>query len=222
MTYHGLFIGINSYRDPNIPQLCFARNDAEDMYLTFNSLINKNLRFLLDEDATCDNIRKNLRELAKEASEDDIFIMFFAGHGASEQELSAKSKRIARYLVPHDASKSELDLSALSLVEDINKFFRIIPCKNVIFFVDSCYSGQAGGRTFPPQRTPRADATGPSWQQISGRGRIVLTACDDVEVAGEDERLRHGIFTHSLLSVLHGLQLAKNKKEITIEELSNV
>jgi len=66
-----------------------------------------------------------------------------------------------------------------------------------MFFIDSCYSGDAGGRTFQhPLYQKRAVLTNEFLDDLAGEGRMVLTACDVNEVSLEAQKIGHGLFTY--------------------------
>ena len=92
-----MIIGISDYQDPNIPDLRFARKDAEAVYevLTdpaIGGFKKENVLLLVDEDATFMNIRSALRDwlVEKVSGEDDLVFIFFSGHGAPEPKLKGE------------------------------------------------------------------------------------------------------------------------------------
>ena len=87
-------------------------------------------------------------------------------------------------------------------------FKRIKQPKLVMMFIDACFSGRAGGRTFEGARLKRARAETRESRESGlislknldlGEGRLMISACGDDQVAREEGALGHGIFTHYLL-----------------------
>lgn len=204
-------VGINRYRDPDIRNLSYARADAE----AFGKLLadgihpsERSVRFLLDEEATKRNLMVAIGEdLARVATPDDVILLYFAGHGSPETESGPDS--IARYLIAHDTEYSSIYATGIDMERDLQRWFeRIAQPKWVLMFMDACFSGRAGGRTFegPNLRRARADAreTRPiSLKQLDlGEGRLMMSACDDDQVAREERDLKHGVFTYYLLQML--------------------
>jgi len=81
-------IGIDSYE--NVRHLKYATMDARAFY---NHLVNtiripeENVFFLLNAQARLYNIRSVLgTQLKSKAGKDDLVIIFFAGHGATEED----------------------------------------------------------------------------------------------------------------------------------------
>ena len=91
---------------------------------------------------------------------------------------------------------------------EVKTIFNRIEAERLVFFIDSCYSGAAGGRTFLSQKLKTRGL------QISrkfldnsvaqGSGRIIITASRPNEKSLELDSLRHGVFTHFLLEGLRG------------------
>src|SRR6185312_14508477 len=85
---HAVVIGINQYNDPGIPQLQFARADAEAMHSVLvdpavGRFRPENVVLLVDENATERRIRSEIgTRLPRRAGPDDAVFVYFAGHGA--------------------------------------------------------------------------------------------------------------------------------------------
>ena len=52
---------------------------------------------------------------------------------------------LAKYLIPMDADPDDLFSTALAM-DDIHTIFARIESERVVVFLDTCYSGAAGGR----------------------------------------------------------------------------
>lgn len=142
--------------------------------------------------------------LAREATEDDVVLLYFACHGSPE--TSPGPDRIGRYLVLHDTEYDNVYATGLSMERELPWLFeRIARPPLVLLLLDACFSGRAGGRTFegPLLRAARAAARGGGMLSLSelelGEGRLMVGAFDDDQVARESRELGHGIFTYYLL-----------------------
>ncbi len=224
---HAVVIGINEYRDPTIRDLRFARADAEAVYEALTDpevgrFSPENVTLLLDEQATERNIRKAIgTTLPRRTGPQDTVFIFYAGHGAPVINPGNRSgDGMEKVLVPFDAEQDDLRSTGISM-DAIQQFFHWIASKQVLFFIDSCYSGMAGGRTFEhPDFTTRAALTDDFLNRLSeGEGRLIVTACGVNEVALETEGMGHGLFTHFLLEGLRGKADRDRDGLVTIDEL---
>ena len=206
---HAVLIGIDCYLDPDIHDLSFARSDAE----AFASLLNERIVpaerrviTLLDEQATRQAIMTAIVDtLPEQCGADDVVIIYFAGHGCPERS-SARDDDWP-YLIAHDTDYQRISATGIDMNQDVASWLERLPTRLAVVFLDACFSGNAGGRTF----------AGPTFlanrhrfrdEPISlrdldlGRGRVIIAAADDDEIAEELGHLGHGVFTYHLLDVL--------------------
>lgn len=206
---HAVVVGIDRYQDARINNLAYACADARAFSERLTQTLSPtegNVRVLLNEEATLLAVRTVVGEdLARTARPDDLVLLFFAGHGSPETDF--KVDHVSRYLIMHDTDYANLYATGLDLETDFVRLMERLNSRHIVVFMDACFSGRAGGRTFegPALRRLREEfRTGPpSLSEMDlGEGRIVLTACDDGELAEEDGRFGHGIFTYCLLETL--------------------
>ena len=214
-------IGVNKYK--NLPMLKYAVNDAREFYsylVEVNLIPKDHASLLLDEEVTLDRIRSILGTyLRQKAGKNDMVIIYFAGHGATEVDPSSPDgDGLEKYILPHNADPKDLYATAMPMNE-ISRIFQRISSENVIFISDTCYSGASGGRTITPSGF-RASLSGAFLDRLShGRGRIILTASDANEVSVEKDELRHGVFTYYLLEALRGKGDMDGDGFITVDEV---
>jgi WD40 repeat protein len=145
-TLHILTIGVSEYAsDSRFPQLPWAvpsakaieaffrdqQSSARKPYATvrvWNGLYNK--------DATRDHIQETLLEMAKQIKEDDVVLIYFAGHG----QVSVGSEMF--YFVSADKQSLDLQNTALSTAM-IAEALRNMPARRIMLIVDACQSGGA-------------------------------------------------------------------------------
>ncbi len=209
----------------------------------------ENVKLLLDEQATLTEIKSAMGTfLARKAGEDDVVCIYFAGHGSPEIDSTGKADdRLEKFIVPYDAKKDDLFSYGLSM-ETIRNIYERIESKRVIFFIDSCYSGEAGGRTFSRSDIKARNIVGQLIftriiecryaifsgeigmidyiaisekfiEQLSGEGRIIITASKPDELSLETDEFKHGIFTHYLAEGLKGEADINKDGVVTIDEL---
>ncbi len=216
-------IGIDSYQ--NVRHLKYAAKDATAFYQYLIEKIRipqENVSLLLNEQAHLYKIRSILgTHLKRKAGKNDMVMIFFAGHGATEKDaLSPDGDGLEKYILPYDADLKDLYASALPMSE-VSKIFSRIYSERLIFIADACYSGASGGRTIgvPGMRANISDAF---MDRISsGKGRVIITASGANEVSTEKDDLQHGVFTYFLLEGLKGAADFDKDGIITVDEAYN-
>ncbi|CAM3893008.1 caspase family protein [Kibdelosporangium persicum] len=207
MALRAVIVGIDRYRDQRIRDLSYARTDAEAVAELIEQVhpAQRHVTLLLDEDATKRNVQVEIGErLARDAGADDVVLLYFAGHGTPE--TSSGPDEAGRYLALHDTEYDNVYATGLSMERELPWLFeRISRPPLVLMLIDACFSGRAGGRTFEGPRRKAARATARDSGMISlddlelGEGRLMISACDDDQIAYERRGLGHGVFTHYLL-----------------------
>ncbi|MBW1672812.1 MAG: caspase family protein [Deltaproteobacteria bacterium] len=214
-------IGINNY--PNIRKLKYAVNDAKLFYnhlVKYNQIPAENVNLLINQEATLTKLRSMLgTHLKNRAGKEDMVIIFFAGHGATEKDvMSPDGDGLEKYLLPYDADPKDLYATALPMGE-VSRIFSRIRSERLVFIADSCYSGASGGRTIGITDI-RANISEAFLERIaSGKGRVIITASGANEVSAENDELRHGVFTYYLVEGLRGKADADKDGLITIDEV---
>jgi hypothetical protein len=214
-------VGINDY--PHARQLKWAVNDARAFYRHLVDVIQvpaENVTLLLNQDAGLSRLRSALgTHLKKMAGKQDMVIIYFAGHGATEKDvLSPDGDGLEKYILPYDVDPEDLYASALPMREISHIFYRI-QSQRIIFIADACYSGASGGRTISLTGI-RANISDAFLDRITaGKGTVIMTASGANEVSAEDEKLQHGVFTFYLLQGLAGAADADKDGLITVDEI---
>ncbi len=219
-NFWAVVIGINSY--PQIRQLNYADNDAKAFYqylIDFNKIPPENVVLLLNEDARLTKIRSSLgTHLKNKAGKEDMVIIYFAGHGATEKDVSSPDgDGLEKYLLPYDVDPKDLYATALPMAE-ISRIFKRIQSERLIFIADSCYSGASGGRSISLNDIRSNLSDGFLDRIARGKGKIILTASGANEVSAEKPNLKHGVFTYFLLEGLKGKADTDQDGLITVDE----
>ncbi|WP_437590682.1 caspase family protein [Sorangium sp. So ce1000] len=211
---HAIVVGIDHYVDPFVPRLRCAAEDARALARLIEERVDRSerkVRLLLDTDATKRNIMAAIGDdLHRDIERGDIVVLYFACHGSPERR--AARDRQSRYLIPHDAEYGRIHTTGIDMERDVAVWLdRLSDAELVVLFLDACFSGAAGGRTFmgpalasTPSLPQYLDDPKPiSIKKLHlGRGRVVLCAADDNQLAREDAGVGHGVFTHELLQAL--------------------
>jgi uncharacterized caspase-like protein len=206
---HAIIIGIDRYLDPRIRDLACARHDAH----TFGTLLSERVHpaqrrvtMLLDEQATRASIMQAIGEdLVRAAGPDDIALIYFAGHGSPER--AAPRDEDWPYLIAHDTQFDRIYSTGIDMVHDVSRWLERLGVRLAVLFLDACFSGAAGGRTFGgPLHVAHRERFRAEPISIAdldpGEGKVIIAAASDDEVALELRSLGHGVFTHHLLQAL--------------------
>jgi helicase len=180
------FIGINKHLDPKIRDLAGARRDATALWALFvDSIGGVSATLLVDNEATLDRVGRALDETLGTATEDDVVILTFSGHGTRNHRL-----------VVYDSALDNLDDTTLPMSALADKF-RSSRARAVVCILDCCFSGGAPARVLEDSPVPRDPGT--PFDAIAGSGRILITASGIDEAAWELPGSGHGIFTKAII-----------------------
>jgi hypothetical protein len=212
-------IGVSEYRSADIPDLSFARADAQAVYDFLTSSAAgpfepDHVLFLADEEATGANLREALFVFLQQADWDDLVFIYYAGHGAPDP-----SRPDNLYLLPHDAELGSLAATGFPMWDVKTALRRQISAERVIVVADACHSaGTADGDTVGG--TDGNAIAGGFAELFSPSRRLMMTAADTNEFSLEDARWGgHGVFTHFLLEGLKGGGDSDGNGIITFTEL---
>lgn len=148
-TRRALLIGINQY--PGIPN-ANLQGCVSDMELMRSLLTDRfgfapgTTRTLRDEEATQQAIRGALTDLAAAVGEDDIVVLFYAGHGSRmldpRQPDPRQPGRLIESMVPCDSGRGALPNRDI-LDEEIDQWVQQVNEKtpHVTLIFDCCHSG---------------------------------------------------------------------------------
>ncbi len=130
-----VIVGVLEWERPGFAP--FSKANRKDQEL-FDALIErgvprKNLRLLLDADATRDAIYDAVRETAKAAPADSTFLFYYAGHGARTKGRF--------HFANYDAGGGDPDGSMLALTRLAEILDRNFSGRRVLFLADCCHSG---------------------------------------------------------------------------------
>jgi len=197
-NYYAVVIGIGNYQDDRIPKLKYTTVDAEEIYniLTdpqYGNFPENQVKLLIDEQATYNNIKSAIGTwLKRNTRKNDTVIIFFAGHGAPEDEKT--------YWVTYNANIDDLYGTALSNDEIADMLDRV-EAKKMVAFLDSCYSAATVNRT---DKKRSIMIKKDPFQKFKGKGRVIITSSDGKEQSVEIDNFGHGVFTYYLLKALKG------------------
>ncbi|HEX6082830.1 MAG TPA: caspase family protein [Methylomirabilota bacterium] len=226
-TQWAVVIGVGGYESTAVPKLRYPVADADAIYQTLiasGGFKKENILLLTDKTErkpTLRNIKWALGTfLARSAHKDDLVVIYFAGHGASEiDQRGIERDGLSKYLVPMDADPDDLYSTALPMDEMQNVLARI-EAERITVFLDACYSGAAGGRTFASTKTRTVNVDDIFLERLTrSKGRAIVTASRPSELSVELPELGHGLFTYYLVRGLQGYADLNRDGIVSLQEL---
>ncbi len=220
-------IGVGRYENPDVPKLRYTVPDAEAIYQVLTGLAGFKKEHVLlltdttDKKPTYRHIKWALGTfLARSAKKDDTVLIYFAGHGAPEvDQRGVERDGFSKYLVPSDAEPDDLYSTAFPM-DELQTIFARIEAERVVVFLDTCYSGAAGGRTFTSRKTRASHLDDLFLERLArSKGRAIVTASRPAEVSIELPELGHGVFTYYLIQGLQGAADLNRDGIVTLQEL---
>lgn len=210
---YAVLVGVSDYADPAL-RLTYADDDARDLDTLLRAQMGRQYgtvetRLLVDGRATAANILDALTWLEQTAGPDDTAILFFAGHGITDE-------RQRFYFLPVEATPdaSRLRSSAISEAQLRDAIGAI--AGKVLFFIDACHSGQAIDGDLS---TLDATAVVNSLSRAE-TGVVMFSSSTGREVSIERPEWKNGAFTESLIAGLGGKADYVADGEITTDEIN--
>jgi hypothetical protein len=220
---YAVVVGVSSYEDQRIPSLLYADRDAvafHDFLLSeragLGGFQEEDVVLLLNEEATYRDIRTALFTFLMRATEDDVVILYFAGHGSPDPFRPEE-----HYLLSYDSESDNLAGTAFPM-EDVGEAVRRLRSRDVIVITDACHSAAVGGQV--GRRAGSLNAINRSFLtqlQSSTGGYVTITASEVSQFSHEDDRWGggHGIFTYYLLDALNGAADEDGDRIVTLGEM---
>src|SRR5260370_1099694 len=206
-----LVIGVNKAGSAFQTPLHHALADAEAMAEVLQQHCGFELVAppLLEEQATSETIRKAVRQLARDRTNDDFLLLYFAGHGLP---MTVEAGRYAVYVGSSDIDERDIEeeeAAHISLKWLRERLYEGTKAGHVLLILDCCFSGDMS-RTAPDRYLEElkqriryySQELGENSQSKSGGLRFALTATGHNVPAAEGKE--HGLMTGMLLSALRG------------------
>lgn len=204
--------GVNAYRDQDISNLTCCVADVQTVHRLLTDSTSRGYRARLLLDTTPDtlptrsNILAELANVGRAASEEDLLLFYFSGHGAVEAGEA--------YLVPCDARLTNLADTAIS-VRRVKEIMSHSAAQARVILLDACHSGARIGKAearMSPEFMERVFA--------QAEGLAILASCQQGQVSYEWEQAGRSVFTHYLLEGLTCAADFDNKGFVTIQDIN--
>jgi hypothetical protein len=197
-TLYLLSVGVSKYKDRNFT-LTYPAKDARDFAETMKlqkGKLYKDVvaRIRTDETATRDNVMDDLEWIQRQATQRDVVIVFFAGHGINDVVTGNY------YYLPHDANMEAVKRTMIPGSEIHSTLARLTGTR--LLFMDTCHAGNVTGtatRGLPDMQQFLQDL------KEGGQGLVVITSSRPGQKSQEHPSWNNGAFTKALVEGLRGM-----------------
>ena len=197
-------VGVAAY--DHMPALRYTDDDAYRFYAFLKSieggaLPDQQVRLLIDEDATRENILSALEEVFSMAEKQDLVVFYFSGHGLNGSFLP----------INFDGFNNKIGH------DEIADLFNKCRARNKLCLADACHSGSLFAMRSTGEEPILTQYYQTLAKSISGTALLMSSKSDETSL--ESSGLRQGVFSHFLIRGLKG-EADKNKdKLVTLQEL---
>ena len=198
-------VGIDNYNNARY-QLQYARADADAFVQAIERKGGGRFKTILktilyDNDAVKEKILQAFQDVAQQASEEDVFVFYYSGHGVMSEATDSIPEDF--FLVLQDIEKQyganellrERGISARALKDLCFK----IKAQKQLIVIDACHTGGLI-ETFALKGASEEKAI---YELARNAGIHVLAASNEEQTAKEISSIQHGVFTYSLLEGLN-------------------
>ena len=206
-----LVIGVNSAPGYRNSVLLHAANSTVAMA----EVLHQNCRFellqspLLNEQATSENVKKAILDLAWNRGDDDFLLLYFCGHG---QPMIIEAQRRDVYLVTHNFRESEVEQDKslhFSMRWLRDKLYVPTQAGRMLLILDCCYAGDFGEMAPDPYLVDLQDRIyyyfgAPSKDSGARSGGLRWVLASTGPNAESYEKDGYGLMTGLLLPALRG------------------
>jgi len=202
---YALVVGVANYQ--HMPSLKYTDDDAYQLYAFLRSpeggaIPRQNVKVLIDDVATKNNIENAMVDLFSKADENDVIMLYMSGHGLKGSFIPSD----------FDGFKNQLSYNT------INQILSESDAKHKVVIADACHSGSlmtSRGSDYAPAINSYYSIL----ENLKNGGTAMLLSSSEKETSLEYAGLRQGVFTHFLMRGLGGEADVDHDKVVTITEL---
>jgi hypothetical protein len=210
----GLFVlsvGVSKYKNPRY-NLKYAHKDALDLAEAWRKQTDlyevREVKTLVNEQATRANIRAALADLKKKVSPTSLLVFVFSGHGLNDALVTHEFDNDDRTATTLGRADLTAQLSALG--------------GNYIALIDACHSGSfaknfSGGKDISTESRAEQDAAISSMLRALSapdKANIVIGSSSSSEKSDECDACQNGYFTQCLLDAFEGKAVVDGRRTI--------
>jgi branched-chain amino acid transport system substrate-binding protein len=173
-TRAALLVGCAEYEDPKFPQLPMASQDLEALARVLDdpTIGDFTVNTLLGNQSGA--VKVAIEEFFADRKPDDLLLLYFSCHGVLDSGRQL-------HFVARETNKQLLDSTGIS-ARWVKERMDRSRSQRIVLLLDCCYSG-----AFTRGFEPRAPGAKEIVEQLSGRGRMVITASGKTEFAYESK-----------------------------------
>lgn len=186
--------------------LRYTDDDAYQIYAFLKSieggaLPDEQLKILIDEEATRENILLAMEETYRQADENDLILFYFSGHGLPGSFLP----------IDYDGQLNELRH------EDVQDALLGSRSRHKLVIADACHSGSLAAKSGGGS----AEALSAYYTALTNAraSTALMMSSRSEEISMEDGGLRSGVFSHYLIRGLKGEADVNHDGLVAIQEL---
>jgi hypothetical protein len=199
-----VIVGVANYN--HMPALRYTDDDAYRFYAFLKSaegggLPDDQIRILIDEEATRQRVLETTSDLFSKASEGDLVLYYFSGHGVKGSFLP----------IDFDGFNNRISY------EEISQIINDSPARYRLCFADACHSGGLFSE--------RSGAEEEEWLKVyqdlyqTSTGTAIIMSSKSEETSLESSGLRQGVFSHFMIRGLKGEADSDGDGQVSIQEL---
>ncbi len=186
--------------------LRYTDDDAYQFYAFLKSieggaLSDDQVKVLIDENATHDNILAAMRDTYAQADENDVILFYFSGHG------------LPGAFLPVDYDGSEQALKH----DEVHEALQLSRSRHKLVIADACHSGSLAARSGGSNEQLLTDYY--SALHNASSSTALMMSSKGEEISMEDGGLRSGVFSHYLIRGMKGEADANHDRIVSIQEL---
>ncbi len=210
-SLHAIIVGTSDYAGENI-DLDFPHEDGKAMAETIKKVGGKlfgdtsvKITLLTTEaeenskQPSKANVRKAFQNAAKAANAEDVLIIFLAGHGTTYSDGGNSDF----YYLTKDCGDLNLKIQNVRnnlciSTDTLTEWISAIPAKKRVVILDACHSGAAASNIGASRSLGSTQKR--ELERLKDRnGMFVLASSESGQKSYEDDQLRQGLLTYSLL-----------------------
>ncbi|MEK4509484.1 caspase family protein [Paenibacillus sp. FSL K6-2524] len=199
-----LLIGASVYKNNSeYSNLVSVEEDITAMKDIFDQNFDAQISIFLGEDVNSVKVDVKLRDFFMNCGTSDTLVLYWAGHGDIIDNRG--------YLITYNSTYSNAN-DKISM-QDLNEWIQECNAKSVLFIVDCCYSGILARNQNDISKVMNKEL------DINGKGKVIITATNDINAAYNLSDNSNGIFTSILVNQLQDFIDNQIRDEIDITEL---
>ena len=206
---------VGAARYNHLQTLRYTDDDAYHLYAFLKSveggaLPDRQVKVLVDDDATKENIVKSINEVFRQADENDVVLFYFSGHGVPGAFLPVDYDGVNNRLEHYELRDALISSRA----------------KHKLVIADACHSGSLGaknndGLALAAKNGGTQAALNAYYEGLANAkaSTALFLSSRGEEISLEDGGLRSGVFSHYLIRGLKGEADENADRLVSIGEL---